>query len=116
MQIGLLFFITIFWGFLPLIAAIFTFPQERAMLAKERASDMYQLSAYFLSRTLADIPMEWALPVVFLVIVYFMANLKMHAGTFLLTLLSIFLNITAAQVGSRTVSCRCPMQRKRQFL
>ena len=101
MQIGLLFFISIFWGFFPLISAIFTFPQERAMLAKERASDMYQLSAYFLSRTLADIPMEWALPILFLVITYFMANLKLDAGIFLLTLLSIFLNITAAQVGLR---------------
>uniref|UniRef100_A0A0D9Z293 ABC transporter domain-containing protein n=1 Tax=Oryza glumipatula TaxID=40148 RepID=A0A0D9Z293_9ORYZ len=35
-QAGLLFFIAVFWGFFPVFTAIFTFPQERAMLNKER--------------------------------------------------------------------------------
>ncbi|KAL1121443.1 hypothetical protein V6Z11_D01G232700 [Gossypium hirsutum] len=42
-QAGLLFFIAVFWGFFPVFTAIFTFPQERAMLGKERAADMYRL-------------------------------------------------------------------------
>ncbi|XP_068650319.1 ABC transporter G family member 22-like [Aristolochia californica] len=96
-QTGLLFFISVFWGFFPVFTAIFTFPQERAMLNKERAVDMYRMSAYFLARTTSDVPLDLILPVLFLLIVYFMATLKMNATTFFLTLLVVFLSIVAAQ-------------------
>uniref|UniRef100_A0A453IT17 ABC transporter domain-containing protein n=1 Tax=Aegilops tauschii subsp. strangulata TaxID=200361 RepID=A0A453IT17_AEGTS len=65
-QAGLLFFIAVFWGFFPVFTAIFTFPQERAMLNKERAADMYKLSAYFLARTTSDLPLDLFLPVIFM--------------------------------------------------
>ncbi|KAL3631303.1 ABC transporter G member 21 [Castilleja foliolosa] len=42
-QVGLLFFFSIFWGFFPLSNAVFVFPQERAMLTRERSSGMYRL-------------------------------------------------------------------------
>ncbi|XP_065856376.1 ABC transporter G family member 22-like isoform X2 [Euphorbia lathyris] len=96
-QAGLLFFIGVFWGFFPVFTAIFTFPQERAMLNKERAADMYRLSAYFLARTTSDLPLDLLLPVLFLVVVYFMAGLKMSAAPFFLSLLTVFLCIVAAQ-------------------
>ncbi|KAJ6406800.1 hypothetical protein OIU84_010337 [Salix udensis] len=47
-QAGLLFFIAVFWGFFPVFTAIFTFPQERAMLSKERAADMLENECCFL--------------------------------------------------------------------
>ncbi|KAF3442785.1 hypothetical protein FNV43_RR16702 [Rhamnella rubrinervis] len=96
-QAGLLFFIAVFWGFFPVFTAIFTFPQERAMLSKERAANMYRLSAYFLARTTSDLPLDLVLPVLFLVVVYFMAGLKLSASPFFLTLLTVFLCIVAAQ-------------------
>ena len=65
MQIGLVFFIAVFWGFFPVFTTIFTFPQERAMLAKERAVDMYRLSAYFMARILSDLPLDLILPIGF---------------------------------------------------
>ncbi|KAG2554675.1 ABC transporter G family member 22-like isoform X1 [Panicum virgatum] len=65
-QAGLLFFIAVFWGFFLVFTAIFTFPQERAMLNKERAVDMYKLSAYFLARTTSDLPLDLFLPVIFM--------------------------------------------------
>uniref|UniRef100_A0A2N9II77 ABC transporter domain-containing protein n=1 Tax=Fagus sylvatica TaxID=28930 RepID=A0A2N9II77_FAGSY len=82
-QIGLLFFESGFWGFFPLFQAIFTFPQERMMLEKERSSGMYRLSSYFMSRTFADLPMELVLPTVFVVITYWMAGLKATSATIL---------------------------------
>ncbi|KAG2543371.1 hypothetical protein PVAP13_9NG742000 [Panicum virgatum] len=97
-QAGLLFFIAVFWGFFPVFTAIFTFPQERAMLNKERAVDMYKLSAYFLARMTSDLPLDLFLPVVFMVIVYFMAGLKATATHFFLSILTVFLSIIAAQV------------------
>uniref|UniRef100_A0A0D9VPQ8 ABC transporter domain-containing protein n=1 Tax=Leersia perrieri TaxID=77586 RepID=A0A0D9VPQ8_9ORYZ len=96
-QAGLLFFIAVFWGFFPVFTAIFTFPQERAMLNKERAADMYKLSAYFLARTTSDLPLDLFLPVIFMVIVYFMAGLKATATHFFLSVLTVFLSIIAAQ-------------------
>uniref|UniRef100_A0A2N9FP11 ABC transporter domain-containing protein n=1 Tax=Fagus sylvatica TaxID=28930 RepID=A0A2N9FP11_FAGSY len=96
-QAGLLFFIAVFWGFFPVFTSIFTFPQERAMLNKERAADMYRLSAYFVARTTSDLPLDLILPVLFLLVVYFMAGLRLSAGPFFLSMLIVFLCIVAAQ-------------------
>lgn len=96
-QVGLVFFISTFWGFFPLFTALFTFPQERVILAKERASDMYRLSAYFMARTLSDALLDLCLPVVFVLIVYFMTHLQQTPSAFFLTLLTIFLSATTAQ-------------------
>ncbi|KAM3238200.1 ABC transporter G family member 22 isoform X2 [Capsicum annuum] len=96
-QAGLLFFISVFWAFLPLFTAIFTFPQERAMLVKERSVNMYKLSAYFIARITTDLFLDLVLPVTFLVIVYFMVRLKLTFNAFSLTLLTILLSIIAAQ-------------------
>ncbi len=98
LQAGLLFFIGVFWGFFPVFTAIFTFPQERAMLSKERAADMYRLSAYFVARTTSDLPLDLMLPVLFHLVVYFMAGLRRSAGPFFLSMLTVFLCIVAAQV------------------
>ncbi|XP_017416341.1 ABC transporter G family member 22 isoform X3 [Vigna angularis] len=96
-QAGLLFFIAVFWGFFPVFTAIFTFPQERAMLTKERTTDMYRLSAYFVARTTSDLLLDLVLPVFFLLVVYFMASLRLSAGRFFLSILTVFLCIIAAQ-------------------
>ncbi|KAG0616160.1 hypothetical protein M758_5G094500 [Ceratodon purpureus] len=96
-QVGLLFFFTTFWGFFPVFSAIFTFPQERAMLIKERASGMYRLSAYFMARTVADLPLELILPTIFVTIVYWMGGLKPTFVGFLLTLLVILYTVLVSQ-------------------
>ncbi|KAH7853669.1 hypothetical protein Vadar_005295 [Vaccinium darrowii] len=83
--------------FFPVFNAIFTFPQERAMLNKEQAANMYRMSAYFVARTSSDLPLDLLLPVLFLVVVYFMAGLEKSAGTFFLTIVTVFLCIVAAQ-------------------
>lgn len=102
-QIGLIFFFAVFWGMFPLFTAIFTFPQERAMLAKERASDLYRLSAYFLARTLGDLPLDLVMPTIFVLIVYFMTDMYLSAAAFFLTLLTVYLNVITSQVGRSTV-------------
>ncbi|CAM6047793.1 unnamed protein product [Sphagnum compactum] len=96
-QLGLVFFIAIFWGMYPLFTAIFSFPLERAMLMKERASDLYSLTAYFFARTLGDLPLDLVLPSIFLIIVYFMTNLRRTAAAFLLSVISVYLFVIASQ-------------------
>lgn len=97
MKIGLLFFIASFWAVFPLYQAIFTFPQELMMLKKERSSGTYRLSSYFMSRMVADLPMELVLPTIFLFIIYWMAGLKAKIANFLYTLFSLLLNVLVSQ-------------------
>ncbi|KAJ0715092.1 putative ABC-2 type transporter [Helianthus annuus] len=69
--------------------------QESAMLNKGRATDMYRLSAYFMARTTTDLPLDLFLPLLFLLVVYYMAGLRLTADSFFLTI--FFLCIVAAQ-------------------
>ncbi|XP_044505225.1 ABC transporter G family member 14-like [Mangifera indica] len=96
-RIALLFFFSVFWGFYPLYNAVFTFPQERTMLIKERTSGMYRLSSYFLARTFGDLPLELALPTAFVFIIYWMGGLKADPVTFILSLLIVLYTVLVAQ-------------------
>ncbi|KAK1304929.1 ABC transporter G family member 14 [Acorus calamus] len=96
-KIALMFFFSVFWGFFPLYNAVFTFPQERAMLIKERSSGMYRLSSYFLARTVGDLPMELALPTTFVIIIYWMGGLKPDPSVFTLSLLIVLFNVLVSQ-------------------
>ncbi|KAK9089170.1 hypothetical protein Scep_028252 [Stephania cephalantha] len=96
-QIGLLFFYSTFWGNYPVIQSIFIFPNERRILTKERASGMYKLSSYFISRMAGDLPMELALPTVFVTITYWMAGLKPNAANFLETLFVLLFSVLSSQ-------------------
>ncbi|KAM1794005.1 ABC transporter G family member 25-like [Malus sylvestris] len=96
-RLGLLFFISIFWGVLPSFNSVFAFPQERAIFIKEQASGMYTLSSYFMARMVGDLPMELILPTIFLVMAYWMAGLKADMGAFLLTLLVLLGYVLVSQ-------------------
>ncbi|GAY59477.1 hypothetical protein CUMW_194700 [Citrus unshiu] len=58
------------WGFFPLSQAVYAFPQDCLMLEKDRSSRMYKLSLYFTSRIIGDLPMELALPTIFVTVTY----------------------------------------------
>ncbi|CAI9094998.1 OLC1v1030847C1 [Oldenlandia corymbosa var. corymbosa] len=96
-QIAMLFFFSVFWGFYPLYNAVFTFPQERRMLIKERSSGMYHLSSYFLAKTVGDLPLELALPTAFTFIIYWMGGLKPEPITFILSLLVVLFSVLVSQ-------------------
>ncbi|KAK4486286.1 hypothetical protein RD792_008956 [Penstemon davidsonii] len=98
LRIAMLFFFSVFWGFYPLYNAVFTFPQERSMLIKERSSGMYRLSSYFLARTVGvDLPLELGLPIAFTVIFYWMGGLKPDPATFTLSLLIVLFSVLVSQ-------------------
>ncbi|KVH88228.1 AAA+ ATPase domain-containing protein [Cynara cardunculus var. scolymus] len=96
-RLGLLFFISIFWGVYPSFNAVFAFPQDRAVFMKERASGMYTLSSYFMARIVGDAPMELILPTLFLSITYWMCGLKPEVGAFLFTLLILLAYVLVSQ-------------------
>ncbi|KAE9618348.1 putative ABC-2 type transporter [Lupinus albus] len=96
-RLGLLFFISIFWGVFPSFNSVFAFPQERAIFMKERASGMYTLSSYFMARIVGDLPMELILPTVFLIVTYWMGGLNPDLWSFVLTLLVVLGYVLVSQ-------------------
>ncbi|RZC52780.1 hypothetical protein C5167_021202 [Papaver somniferum] len=81
-QIGFIFFSNMYWTLAPMFTAILTFPQERMMIIKEQSSRMYRLPSYFIARNVADLPMELALPSIFVTVTYWTAGFKPTVGSF----------------------------------
>ncbi|KAF3796739.1 hypothetical protein EJ110_NYTH01007 [Nymphaea thermarum] len=77
--------------------AIFTFPDERRMLMKERASGMYRLSSYFMVYMTADLPMDLVLPTIYMIKTYWMGGLSPSAFRFFITLFSILFFFPAVE-------------------
>ena len=47
---------------------------------QERASGMYRLSAFYVARSLSDMPMELTIPTVFVILVYLMVRPRCKAS------------------------------------
>lgn len=73
-RIGILFFIAIFTAFGNMLQVINTFPAEKAIVNRERSSKSYRVSAYFLSKVLAETPLRILAALIFSSIVYWMVR------------------------------------------
>ena len=51
-------------------------------MRKERASGSYRLSAYFLGKTISEVPMLMVLPIIFGCIVYWITGLRPEASKY----------------------------------
>eukprot|EP00978_Attheya_sp_CCMP212_P002734 scaffold5598_cov60-Attheya_sp.AAC.2 len=87
------FFTMTFWVFDAMFGALFAFPSERAIIFKvrlrmpstERASGAYRLSAYFMAKTLSEAPTRLILPLVYMIIAYWMVGANPSFVVFLAT-------------------------------
>ncbi|CAF1236559.1 unnamed protein product [Didymodactylos carnosus] len=77
------FFIMTFWPFHTLMGGLMSFPFERSVINKERASGSYRLSAYFMAKSVSEAPLKLVLPTAFLIIAYWMANINPFFPVFL---------------------------------
>ncbi|CAN1334308.1 ABC transporter G family member 26 [Linum perenne] len=96
-QIGLMFYICIFWTSSSIFGAVYVFPFEKIYIVKERKADMYPLSVYYVCSTLCDMVAHVFYPTFFTIIVYFMAGFKRTVPCFFLTLLAILLIAITSQ-------------------
>lgn len=79
---------------------MFSFYPERSILSKERASGSYYISAYFLAKSLSEIPLTTAFPAAYLIICYPMTNSNPRLTSFLGTVLThSATNLCAESVG-----------------
>lgn len=98
-QVGLMFYICIFWTSSCIFGAVYVFPFEKVYLVKERKADMYRLSVYYASSTLCDMVAHVFYPTFFMLILYFMAGFKRTVACFFLTLFAVLLIAITSQVS-----------------
>lgn len=73
-------------------------PTEKAIIAKERASGSYRLSAYYMSKVIADLPLNFALPTL-MYLVFFAASGIGGVVEFIITYPILLLQVLVSQVG-----------------
>jgi len=51
-------------------------PTERGVISKERAAGAYRLSAYYIAKTVSELPIKIVIPTLFYTFVYWMSGLN----------------------------------------
>eukprot|EP01097_Dermamoeba_algensis_P005210 TRINITY_DN330_c0_g1_i1.p1 TRINITY_DN330_c0_g1~~TRINITY_DN330_c0_g1_i1.p1 ORF type:complete len:637 (+),score=136.07 TRINITY_DN330_c0_g1_i1:247-1911(+) len=92
----LLFFVCINQGIFGMIIMVNLFPSERAIVLRERASGLYRSSAYFVAKSLSEIPMQLIPPFLLGTIVYWLTNLERDAGKYIIFIIFTELGALAA--------------------
>ena len=111
---GVLFFELLFLSFLTLFGSLFTFPDERAVICKERQSGAVRVSAYFVARALADVPLDLFPPTLFVPIVYWLAGLAPSARAFFAHLFLLYLAVLVASSLGLFIGAEFPATKRAQ--
>uniref|UniRef100_A0A1S4H190 ATP-binding cassette transporter (ABC transporter) family G member 16 n=2 Tax=Anopheles gambiae TaxID=7165 RepID=A0A1S4H190_ANOGA len=95
-----LFFFQLFIFFGNAMPCVITFPLETKVFVRERLNNWYSLEAYYLSKIVADLPLQLICPSVFLAIAYYLTGQPLEWERFgKLALVLLLLGIFAQTVG-----------------
>lgn len=78
-------------------------PAEHVVVSKERKSGSYHLSAYYMAKTVSELPLVITLPSIYTIITYWVAGLHGPASFFGVWLV-VIINAVVGQVGGKLVA------------
>ncbi|WAR01369.1 AB14G-like protein, partial [Mya arenaria] len=80
-----------------LFLILISVPTERGIISKERAAGAYRLSAYYLAKTVSELPLKIVVPSLFYTFVFWMSGLG-NVRQFFMTWPILMLSVFSAQV------------------
>jgi ATP-binding cassette subfamily G (WHITE) protein 2 len=107
-RIGVLYFITINQSFGPLVGVVDVFPAEKKIVRNEVISQSYAISAYFLSRVIAEVVSLVPINIAYCAIVYWSVHLNPDPGRFLIFTGLILLETMVAMSLGFAISAVAP--------
>lgn len=102
-----LFFSVIYQGIVSSLQGTHSFPLERNIMLRERAAGAYNISAYFLAKTIGDMIFQIITPIIFTCIVYYNIGFQADVSKFFIFMGFMILASMAATSMSNMISCIC---------
>jgi hypothetical protein len=95
------------WSFFPLLNSLPVFA-DKTLLVKELRVGAYPLSAYYISRTVTTLPLEFIWPLFYVTIVFWLTNLNPSFVVYILSFGACMLNVFAMQAVGLAISAAIP--------
>lgn len=104
-RLGLLNYQTVSWGFFGVYASVYAFPAERVVLQKDRSNGVYRLSAYYVAKSLVELPADMLYPAFSVMVIYFPTGMNPDGRAFVLNVVVLVLHTLIGHSIGLFVSC-----------
>ena len=97
--ISVIFFFVAQWSWAPLFQVLGSFPAEREVLTRERASDSYSVQSWYVSKLMAEWPLSWLMPAAFFVVLYPLAALPAAQAPLVFSIILLNVEVSTSLGG-----------------